>query len=221
MRIAFLHTADVHVEMFNQIFADLGSDVQLVHHVNADLLERARNEGTEAVRSEVLQILANLKDADAVLCTCSTLGPIADEAAQAIPHVIRIDRPLMEQACAAGSKTLVALCLESTREATLSLLHDCASRANLPIAPTVVICSDAWAHFETGDQAAYAAAIATAIRAKLLEQPDIESVILAQASMRVAEPELEGLSVPVYSSPILAAQRCLEVAQSTILKPMT
>jgi hypothetical protein len=75
----------------------------------------------------------------------------------------------MEQACAAGLKTLVALCLENTSEATLRLLQDCASQADLPMTPTVVICSEAWAHFEAGDQAANATAIANAIRAKIAQ----------------------------------------------------
>jgi hypothetical protein len=212
MRIAFLHTADVHVRTFDQIFSGLRPDAQLVHHVDADLLEKARNEGIDVVRGKVLQSLADLSDADAVLCTCSTLGPIVDEAAQTDPTVVRIDRPLMEQACVAGAKTLVVVGLESTRDATLGLLQDCASQANRAITPTVVVCSEAWTHFEAGDQDAYAAAIASTIREKLLSQPDLDSVILAQASMYAAEPKLEQISIPVLSSPTLAAQRCVEVA---------
>lgn len=219
MRIAFLHTADVHVETFNQIFADMRADAQLVHHVDVGLLERARNEGIDAVRGEVLQILQGLNDADAVLCTCSTLGPIADDAAKTTPNIIRIDRPLMEQACVAGSKMLVAMCLDSTREATLDLLQECASQTGQSITPVVVICSEAWAHFEAGDQAAYALSIANAIKSKLSEQPDVQSILLAQASMRVAEPELAGVSIPVYSSPTLAAQRCVQVACQALSDP--
>jgi hypothetical protein len=212
MRIAFLHTADVHVQTFDRIFSDIRPDAQLIHQVEPDLLDRARNEGIDVVRDKVLQCLTDLCRADAVLCTCSTLGPLVDEAAETKPGVVRIDRPLMEQACAAGAKTLVALGLESTREATLGLLQDCASQANREITPTVVVCSEAWAHFEAGDQEAYAVAIARAVKERLCAQPDIESVILAQASMRVAEPKLEQISIPVYSSPTLAAQRCVEVA---------
>lgn len=215
MRIAFLHTADVHIETFDQIFADLAPGARLVHRVDAGLLERARNNGIEAVRKEVLETLKNLSDADAVLCTCSTLGPLADEAARSAPNIVRIDRPLMEKACAAGSKTLVALCLESTRDATLGLLQDCASQTGTPITSTVALCAEAWAHFEAGEQDAYASSIANEISKKLAEQPDIDSVVLAQASMRVAEPKLSTLSIPIYSSPVLAAQRCVEVAERT------
>jgi len=35
MRIAFLHTADVHAATFDQIFDNLDRGVQLTHHVDA------------------------------------------------------------------------------------------------------------------------------------------------------------------------------------------
>ena len=214
MRIAFLHTADVHVATFDQIFADLGASAQLDHRVDASLLDRARRDGSEAVASDVCELLDELSDADAVLCTCSTLGPLADDATKTAKNIVRIDRPLMEEACSDGAKILVALCLESTRDATLALLNDCATQAGKDIEPIVVVCSDAWAFFEAGDNKAYAAAITEAIKSKLAEEPDVESIVLAQASMRVAETGLADTGIPVRSSPVLAARRCLDVAHA-------
>ncbi|WP_371171331.1 hypothetical protein [Aliiroseovarius sp. 2305UL8-7] len=214
MRIAFLHTADVHVATFDQIFDSLDSDVQLTHHVDASLLERARRDGIDAVRADVETLLLDLSTADAVLCTCSTLGPLADDAAKSSNAIVRIDRPLMEQACADGDKVLVALCLESTREATLNLLRDCAKDAGQNITPIVVICSDAWAFFEAGDMEAYAASIAASIKSKTEAEPGIKSIVLAQASMREAEAKLADTGIPVRSSPVIAAKRCLEVGHA-------
>lgn len=214
MRIAFLHTADVHVATFDQIFEDIGADTRLDHRVDASLLDRARRDGTGSVRSDVSSLLEDLSDADAVLCTCSTLGPLADEAAKSAKNIIRIDRPLMEQACSDGSKVLVALCLESTRDATLDLLNDCALQAEKDIEPVVVVCSDAWAFFEAGDNDGYAASISEAIKSKLAEVSDVDSIVLAQASMRVAEARLADTGVPVHSSPVLAAKRCVKVART-------
>lgn len=215
MRIAFLHTADVHVATFDRILDDLGAKARLDHRVDAGLLETARADGIDAVRSDVLQILEELADADAVLCTCSTLGPLADEATRTAPNVIRIDRPLFEQACADGSKVLVALCLDSTRRATLDLLDDCAVRAGRQITPVVVLCREAWAYFEAGDHQAYASSIANAIKSRLAKEAGVDSIVLAQASMRVAEPELQNIGMPVYSSPLLAAERCIQVAMAS------
>lgn len=214
MRIAFLHTADVHIATFDQIFADIGADVTLDHRVDADLLDKARREGIDAVRSDVSAILADLSSADAVLCTCSTLGPLADAASETAKNIVRIDRPLMEQAVADGEKVLVALCLDSTKDATLTLLQDCAQDMGRKVTPTVVICADAWTLFEAGDMAGYAASIAGSIRAGLAREPDVQSIVLAQASMRVAETELADIGIPVRSSPVIAARRCLDVAQA-------
>lgn len=213
MRIAFLHTADVHVATFDRIFQEIDAEVQRDHRVDASLLDRARRDGIEAVRSDVLSLLNELSNADAVLCTCSTLGPLADDAARSAENIVRIDRPLMEQACSDGSKILIALCLESTRDATLCLLNDCAALAGKDIDPVVVLCSDAWDFFEAGDNAAYASSIARAIKKTLAEMPGVDSIVLAQASMRVAEADLAGTGIPVHSSPVLAAQHCVDVAR--------
>lgn len=214
MRIALLHTADAHIATFDAIFRDLGAEVHLDHHVDARLLERARQDGIDAVRPDVSALLHRLGDADAVLCSCSTLGPLVDAAAGSARHIIRIDRPLMERACADGTKILVALCLESTRDATLELLRDCAEQKGQDIRPQVVICSEAWAFFEAGDMEAYAGSIARSIKSRIAKDPDVASIVLAQASMRVAVAELADTGLPVHSSPVLAALRCLDVARA-------
>ncbi|TRD15521.1 hypothetical protein [Palleronia caenipelagi] len=213
MHIAFLHTADVHVATFDQIFDGLGRDAQLTHHVDASLLERARRDGIDAVRVDVETLLSDLSAADVVLCTCSTLGPLADDAAKSSSAIIMIDRPLMEQACADGDKVLVALCLDSARDATLNPLRNCAKEAGRNITPVVVICGDAWAFFEAENIEAYATTIASSIKAKIKEESGIKSIVLAQASMHVAEAKLADIGIPVRSSPVIAAKRCLEVGQ--------
>lgn len=214
MRIACLHTAEVHVRTFDRIFGNLDGDVRITHHVDPSLLERARDHGIGSVRADVVAALTELSTADAVLCTCSTLGPLADEVARSISSVVRIDRPLMEQACADGGDILVALCLDSTRGATLELLDDCARKTGRSVSPVVVMCRDAWAFFEAGDMEAYGASIAASIKAKLAAAPDVKTIVLAQASMRVAEGKLADTGRPVRSAPEIAARRCLEVASA-------
>lgn len=215
MRIAFLHTADVHVRTFDDIFQNLAPDAVLTHRVDANLLERARADGPASVREDVHDALAGLADADAVLCTCSTLGPLVDEFEGAGAPIVRIDRPLMEQACRDGEVILVALCLESTRQATLELLEDTASALGKSIKPAVVLCEAAWAHFEGGDMDAYAQSIAESVRAEAARHPRVDSIVLAQASMRVAEAALSDIGAPIRSSPVLAAKRCIMEARNS------
>jgi hypothetical protein len=212
MKIAFLHTAQVHVDTFDRIFVQLGADAELRHCVAPELLDRALRNGLDSVRDAVTAAIAEMSDADAVMCTCSTLGPLADELAQSSDSPLRIDRPLMEKACLDGPNILVALCLDSTRNATLALLSECAFRLAKEVHPIVVICGDAWACFEAGDMAAYARSISEAIKAEVARHPGIDCIVLAQASMRVAEAELITTGIPVRSSPVLAAERTIQVA---------
>jgi Asp/Glu/Hydantoin racemase len=216
MRISFLHTADVHVSTFDRIFADLGSDARLVHRVEADLLARARFHGLESVRADTMEALADLAFADAVVCTCSTLGPLADSFAENFGHVFRIDRPVMEEACRIGGRVLVAICLESTRAPTLALLDQCAVQLDKKISVEVHLCDVAWPFFEAGDIDGFADSISRSTKKRLGQLGSVDCIVLAQASMRVAAEKLEDVGVPILTSPLMAAKRSIEIAhQST------
>lgn len=216
MKISFLHTAQVHVDTFDALVDALAPDAICAHHVAPNLLIRAQTHGLENVADETTGILSDLAGADAVVCTCSTLGPLADAMSAVHPNVIRVDRPLMETACATGTNILVAICLESTQEATLELLQECAAQQQKTITPQLVLCDIAWPFFENGDQDGFAAAIVTAVHAEIATFGKPDCIVLAQASMRVAAEALGDLGIPVMSSPHLATKRAIEVATSSI-----
>jgi hypothetical protein len=150
--ITCLHTAEVHVGTFGALLPDAR------HVVRADFLDRARVEGVEAVEVEVKVVLRDLAQNGPVLCTCSTLGPITDELGLA--NVVRIDRPAMEAAVAQGGEVVVAICLESTRDATLALFQDVAAGC---ATAKLVLCEAAWPFFEAGDMAGFTQAIIEAV----------------------------------------------------------
>lgn len=206
MHISFLHTADVHVATFDALLTTLAPRAAVTHHVDASLLQRVRADGLAAVRHDTRALLRVLAAADAVVCTCSTLGPLVDELA--LPHVLRIDRPMMEQACALGPAPLVAICLESTRQATAALVADCGATR-----PRMVLCAGAWAHFENGDTNRYAASIAAAIRSDMAGNGPVDCIVLAQASMAVAADHLTDLGVPVLSAALPAVHRAITLAR--------
>lgn len=88
MFIRLLHTAQVHVATFDEIFARLDPSAQVDHVVVPELLEQAREMGLPSVAEDVKARLGNMaSDADAVLCTCSTLGPLVDDTAKTAPHI--------------------------------------------------------------------------------------------------------------------------------------
>ncbi|NEC78851.1 arylsulfatase, partial [Streptomyces sp. SID7958] len=72
--LALLHTSPVHVPVFDALRDRAHPGLELRHLVAADLLERARATGPEAVAGDVRARVREAVDggARAVLCTCST-----------------------------------------------------------------------------------------------------------------------------------------------------
>jgi hypothetical protein len=213
-RILCLHTAEIHVDTFGRLFSARAPDVVVTHVVRAEWLEEARQTGlTEALAAHVRALLAErAAQFDAVLCTCSTLGPIAEAAASSHRNIVRIDAPLMRQAASHDGVVLVAMCLASTRTPTLALLDAAFTQRGKQGRVESLVCADAWSHFERGEIAAFAEAIAARVRTAAAEIDGLACVVLAQASMAVAEPLLADLPVPVYASPPLAVAETLRVA---------
>jgi hypothetical protein len=215
-RILCLHTADIHVGTFGRLYAEMAPGVEVTHAVRADWLAEARRTGlTGSLRAGVSAFLyEGASQHDAVLCTCSTLGPIADAAQAVAPHIIRIDAPLMQKAATHTGTVLVAFCLESTRAPTLALLEATYARLGKPPRFEMVLSAEAWPFFEREDMEGFARSIAASVRKTATAIPDLACIVLAQASMAVAEPLLADLAVPVYSSPRLAVEATLRVIKS-------
>ncbi len=210
-QILCLHTADVHVATFGKLYAAMAPEVRVTHAVRSEWLEEARQSGlSDALSSKVQAFLREAAtDHDAVLCTCSTLGPLAEAAHADAPNIIRIDTPLMEAAAAHAGTALVAFCLESTRAPTLALLTATYQRLGKPARIEPILCSDAWAYFERGDMAGFAASIAADVSRAAAFVPDLGCIVLAQASMAGGAKRLAGAGVPVYASPALAVAATL------------
>ena len=208
MKITCLHTAQVHVDRFDGLFAAQGWDGALDHIVRPDLLVRAQADGIEAVAEDLHTLLEGAEGADAVLCTCSTLGPLVDRFDR--PTVLRIDRPAMT-AAAAYPNVLIAVCLESTRSASLALFEDCAKGTTAQA--QVVICPAAWPHFEAGDMNAFYRQIAQSVGQAVVAAPQTGCIVLAQASMQGAAMLLSDMGVPVLATPVLAVRQAIRIAR--------
>lgn len=206
MKIAFLHTAQVHVATFDALLE--GSGAEVAHLVAADLLASAQTHGAQAVRAQTMALLQGMATSDAVVCTCSTLGAFAD--ALNLPHVFRIDRPAFEAAVACGPRVLLVICLDSTRDPSEALLADCAGDGAL--AAETLLCDQLWPLFEAGDIPAFSQGIATEVRRRIRKDA-FDSVILAQASMKDAAPLLADIAIPVFTTPQMAVRAALALAE--------
>jgi hypothetical protein len=203
--IACLHTAAGNIAVFD---AACPPGAALTHTLRADLLQDAEEAGglTEAIAARTaaaLQALAT-QGVDAVLLTCSTVGPGAALARAAIP-VLRVDAALAETATRGGGQVVVLCAVETTVEPTRAIFAEAAARNGASL--DVRLVPGAWAAFRGGDPARYHAIIAAASDAAFAE--GAAEVALAQASMSGAVALAKGrkplASPPVGLAAVLAA----------------
>lgn len=199
MSLTLLHTAQAHCARFDAIRDDIAPGVPLQQVVRADWLEAAQGGISKALEEEIVGWVT--EQTGPVLCTCTTLGAIAERAG-----AVRIDRPLMETAARIGGPVIMAYCLESTLGPSEALLRE-AMGADGDMRPLPL--SEHWALFEAGRYSEFEAAVAATIRE---EAPQTGCVVLAQASMAGAAALLTDLGVPVLASPELAFQAALDKA---------
>lgn len=174
--------------------------------VRADLLAAAEAAGAltdEVIREtqNALRVLA--EDADAVLLTCSTLGPALEplDVPSSAVAFVRADAALARAAvaCAGPVVTLVAtpLSLAPTRALIEAAARDSGSSIQ------VELVEGAWDAFKAGDRAGYLRRVAQA--AELAVQRGARSVVLAQASMAPAA-QLARVECPILTCPAAALQ---------------
>jgi Asp/Glu/hydantoin racemase len=184
MTIACMHTVGSLIPVFDAEAAKLG--ISLRHTLRDDLLREAEragglNDDIAARAAAELEKLAG--GAEAVLLTCSTLGPAAARAQAAVP-VLRVDEALAKQAVKAGGRVVVLCAVTTTIEPSRELFERHAAATGARIEMRLV--PDAWAAFRAGDRGRYCELIAAAADAAFAEGADV--VALAQASMAEAAP---------------------------------
>ncbi|MDF9878336.1 aspartate/glutamate racemase family protein [Cellulosimicrobium cellulans] len=211
--IGFLHTADAHVAAFGALVEEAAPGEGHAHRVDVPLLDDARAGAPtgERIRAHVDALVA--AGASVMVCTCSTLGPVAEEVGGLGVPVVRVDRPLAEAAVRDGGRVAVVVALASTLGPTTDLLADAARRAGATVELDPVVCVDAWSAFEAGDLGAYHRAVADAAR-DAVRRRRADVVVLAQASMAPAAALLVDLPVPVLTSPGSAVARAVELART-------
>lgn len=220
--IAFLHTGEVHIKTFESITKAIDPTVSTYHRVQQDFLTHAMTHGTD--ESLEIQIRAVINElalmAKVVVCTCSSIGAIAEKLNGLNGAVVqRIDRAMADKAVKLtaneNNHILVAAALESTIEPTLSLINDSAKSLDQTVHVSHCVVPNAWQHFESGDLDKYKKSIAVH-----LDSLDSHAsvIVLAQASMAGCEAYLPTansilgstvLGKSVLSSPILGVEAAM------------
>ncbi len=209
--VAFLHTSPVHVETFDRLVKAAEPALRVDHIVAEALLSDAQRVGVTDP-SLIRSVHAAMNDAAAsgatiVVCTCSTIGGIAERTpSRPGLRFARIDRAMADRAVQLGPRVLVVAALRSTLEPTAQLICESAAALRAEVQLQTLWVEGAWPHFERGDRAAYTGAVVSALRAAPRRY---DVVLLAQASMADAADALQDLGVEVLSSPRLGVQALL------------
>lgn len=208
MRIGCLHTAESNVALFKA--AAEGLNIELVHHVRPDLLEAAERDGglTGGLAAETVWAMRELESqANAVILTCSTLGPAVDLASDSRVPWLRAAAALADLAVAKGRHIAVLCAAETTLMSTKELFNAAAARRETPPQIDVWHVKGAWEAFKEGDIASYYMMLGEAADAAYEGGADV--VAFAQASMAGAAWDARH-GIPL-TSPRAALERAIEL----------
>lgn len=186
-RIGFLHTGAAHVETFTRLLAEIDAEAVGVHVLDESLLADARRLGTSdpSLRNRIdVRLREAAEGSGAVLCTCSTIGAVAEamSATLRLP-IVRVDRPMAAAAVLAGERIGIVAAVESTLAPTRQLLQEEAEAQQRKVTLVDAPCAYAWAAFEAGDLDRYLTQIADHVDHVA---PTVDVIVLAQASMASA-----------------------------------
>lgn len=209
--LALIHTSPTLTPMFAALCAAEMPDVQIFHMVDESLIKETVRAG-RLQRSTMRRLLWQVESAvatgaDAVLVTCSSIGPGVAIAQQLFDTpVIRIDDAMAEEAVRMGSRIGVAATLSTTMAPTVALLRAKAAEIDKEIEIVEALAVGAFDAVIAGDVETHDRILSNTL---LQELQDVDLIVLAQASMaRVVRALPEGvLKVPVLGSPELAVKR--------------
>ena len=200
--LVMVHTVAGLIDLFDGLRNEIDPGVPVRHVVEAALLTDAIDEGalTDQIRARARDALLEATEGAAlVLCTCSTVGPGADDAAaQAGVPILRVDRPMAEAAVQAGRRIVVAATLATTIGPTADLVADAARRAGKEVEIASVVFAEARARLVAGDVDGHERIIADGLHEAA---SSADAIVLAQASMTPALARCADIAIPLLTSP--------------------
>jgi len=221
-RLALIHTVGSLDPVFRDLLAEVAPDASVSSTVDEDLLGETIAAGTippeTAARLERHVRSALEEGADAVLVTCSSMGPAVDAlAARGLP-VMRVDEALADTAIRAGSRIGVIATLSTTLEPTAALIRRRATalgRDEGDVEIVTELVEGAFAELKAGRLDRHDELVRAGLRRLI---PRVDVVVLAQASMArvLDERTVDEIGVPVLSSPRFGLARAADVVRNAV-----
>jgi Asp/Glu/hydantoin racemase len=203
--ITLIHTVTTLVPTFDALVREALPGWAPSNIVDESLLRGtiARGELTARTMRRCLTQIWQAVDsgAEAVIVTCSSLGPAVDAARPFCPvPLFRIDEGMAMAAVARGTRIGVSATLSTTLDPTTDLIRAVSTREGKAAVVTARLADGAFQRLQAGDVAGHDAAVAETLHRLA---PDVDVIVLAQASMARAVAAAGDLGVPVLTSPEL------------------
>lgn len=216
--LALVHTSATLVPVFQDLCREHLPGVATFNIVDDSLVRQIGERGglTADLTRRVAAYVRSAESggADQVLVTCSSIGPAveASEPLVGIP-VLRVDRPMVDEAVSTGGRIGVIATLPTTLEPTTELVRRRAAAAGREVAVHARLCEGAFEALMAGDAETHDRLVAAALR-ELVDE--VEVVLLAQASMArvVAQLDESDRRVPILASPPIAIRHLAEEAMA-------
>ncbi|WNO54079.1 aspartate/glutamate racemase family protein [Stakelama saccharophila] len=216
--LALLHTSPTLSPLFNELTARIMPDIRILHFVDESLIKNtiAANALEKPTMRRLIDLVGSTFDAgaDAVLVTCSSIGPAVDIAAQLHDRpVLRVDYPMALQAIGRGAKIGVLATLPTTLKPTADLVRRTAQESGRRIELREHLCEGAFEAVMAGDGATHDRIVGDALTKAM---QGVDAIVLAQASMARVVDSLpaDAIPAPVFASPELGVEHARDVLAS-------
>ena len=202
--LALIHTVHGIIPEIESLCAKHLPGVRTAHFLDETVLRDAMVRGGMdsdiAQRVCELALLAERGGADAILVTCSSIGPSVDAATRLVKiPVRRIDAPMAAQAVRRGGRIAVAATVGSTLDPTASLIQAEAKRMKKRVQLETALFANAFEARIAGDARMHDSILERGLGKLTLK---CDTLVLAQASMaRAAESVDRPANVRILSSP--------------------
>ncbi len=214
-KLALIHTATVNATTITQLCKEAMPDVEVFNIVDESLLKNtiAAQKLTPNTYRRLATYLesAEAAGADAILVTCSSIGPAVDAGRQQVNiPVLRIDQAMADEAVRLGQRIGVIATLSTTLEPTSALVQASAVSQSKTIELVAHLCTGAFEAMMNGDTATHDRLVTIGLQT-LMDQVDV--IVLAQATMArvVATLPAAEQRVPILASPPLGVAAMKEL----------
>lgn len=216
--LALIHTSPALVPSFNKLAQELLDGASVFNIVDESLIRNTIQAG-RLEKSTIRRLVNHVESArnagaDAVLVTCSSIGPCVAVARMLFDFpVLRVDERMAERAVTSGSRIGVLATLRTTLDPTVELLRDTAAELGREVEIESSLCAGAFEAVLNGDAETHDRRVT---RSLLELAGRVDVIVLAQASMARVVDQIppEAVRAPVLSSPKLAMEQAREAFAS-------